>query len=268
MAVLDDIIAATRQRVEQARATADMRDLTHAALAIKARGFAESLRKRSAKGPAVIAELKKASPSKGVIRGSYHIARLARELDEAGATALSVLTEPQFFQGDISDLLEASATVNLPILRKDFIIEEFQLVEAKVNHADAVLLIVAALSDRQLGALHARAHVLGLDVLVEVHDEEELRRALAIKATLIGVNSRDLKTFEVDTGRLLRLGEKIPGTIVKVAESGITRGEEIHKLRAAGFDAFLIGETLMRAERPGDALRQLLDAASRTSLAG
>lgn len=266
MAILDDIVAATRRRVEEARAGADMRALTLRAQEMKAKGFGEALRKRAEKGPAVIAEIKRASPSKGVMRGSYHVARLAHELEAAGAAALSVITEPEFFQGSLTDLVEARAAVQVPILRKDFVVEDFQLVEAKVHGADAVLLIVAALDDHRLGSLHARAHTLGLDVLVEVHDEEELQRALDIGATIIGVNSRDLKTFEVDTGRLLRVLEKIPGTLLRVAESGLATGEEIRRLRGAGFEGFLIGETLMRAEYPGVKLKELLAAAARTAL--
>jgi indole-3-glycerol phosphate synthase len=264
MAVLEDILAATRRRVEEARAQADMRALTMRAQEIQARGFGEAVRRVSEKGPAVIAELKHASPSKGVLRGSYHVARMARDFEAAGAAALSVLTEPDFFQGSLADTVEASAAAQLPILRKDFIVEEFQLVEAKVNGADAVLLIVAALDEHKLAALHARAHTLGLDVLVEVHDKEELERALGIGATIIGVNGRDLKTMEVDPERPLRLVDRIPGTVVRVAESGITSGQQIRRLRAAGFEAFLIGEALMRAEWPGKALRELLAEADKT----
>lgn len=264
MAVLEDILAATRRRVEEARAQADMRALTLRAQEIKARGFGEALRRVSEKGPAVIAELKHASPSKGVLRGSYHVARMARDFEVAGAAALSVLTEPDYFQGSLADTVEASAAAQLPILRKDFIVEEFQLVEAKVNGADAVLLIVAALDEHKLAALHARAHTLGLDVLVEVHDKEELERALGIGATIIGVNGRDLKTMEVDPERPLRLVDRIPGTVVRVAESGITDGKQVRRLRAAGFEAFLIGEALMRSEWPGKALRELLAEADKT----
>jgi indole-3-glycerol phosphate synthase len=214
---------------------------------------------------AVIAELKKASPSKGMIRENFRPADLARELEEAGAVALSVLTDEEFFQGSLGNLREASAAVRVPCLRKDFIVDEFQLLEARANAADAVLLIVAALPAQELGALAAGARKRGLDVLCEVHDGEELRRALDAGCDLIGVNTRDLRTFKVNLETAFQLAGKIPAGVVRVAESGIQSAEDVAQLRAAGYDAFLVGESLMRAERPGEALRELTRAASRES---
>jgi len=222
------------------------------------RGFRRALEEKSRTGVAVIAELKKASPSKGLIRAEFCVEELAKELEAAGAAALSVLTDEEYFQGSLGNLRAASAVVKIPCLRKDFIVDEFQLLEARANSADAVLLIVAALSQTELTvlALGARSH--GLDVLCEVHDEEELQRALEAGCDLIGVNTRDLRTFKVDSETAFRLGERLPKNVVRVAESGIRSGEDIARLRAAGYQAFLVGESLMRAERPGEALRELV----------
>jgi indole-3-glycerol phosphate synthase len=206
----------------------------------------------------VIAELKKASPSKGLIRAEFLVDELAQELEAAGAAALSVLTDEEFFQGSLGNLRLASAVVKVPCLRKDFIVDEFQLLEARANSADAVLLIVAALSQKELAGLARGARSRGLDVLCEVHDEEELQRALDAGCDLIGVNTRDLRTFKVDGETAFRLAERLPKNVVRVAESGIRSGENIARLRAAGYQVFLIGEALMRAERPGEALRTLV----------
>jgi len=210
----------------------------------------------------VIAELKKASPSRGVIRGDFRPSELAPELEQAGATALSVLTDEQFFQGSLDYLRQASANSWLPCLRKDFIVDEFQIVEARANRADAILLIVAALDQKELVELGGIARSHGLDVLCEVHDEEELQRALDAGFDLIGVNNRNLRTFEVDLGTALQLAGKIPATCVRVAESGIHCGQDLARLRAAGYEAFLIGESLMKAEKPGDALARLMEEAT------
>ncbi len=190
---------------------------------------------------------------------------MARELAEAGATALSVLTDEEFFQGSLGNLREASSAVAIPCLRKDFIIDEFQLLEARANCADAVLLIVAALSAKELSSLADGARGLGLDVLCEVHDEEELQRALDAGCDLIGVNTRDLRTFKVDLETAFALAAKFSSDVVRVAESGIHSGDDVARLRAAGYDAFLVGESLMRAERPGEALRELIVRATRYS---
>jgi indole-3-glycerol phosphate synthase len=207
---------------------------------------------------AVIAELKKASPSKGLIRAEFDPVALARELEGAGAAALSVLTDEEFFQGSLGNLRAASGAVRIPCLRKDFMVDEFQMLEARANSADAVLLIVAALTDGELRTLAAAARARGLDVLCEVHDAAELGRAVDAGCDLIGVNSRDLRTFQVDLGTAFALAEKIPAGVVRVAESGIHSADDVARLRAAGYDAFLVGESLMRAERPAEALRELV----------
>ena len=258
---LDQIVGSTRGKVAEAKRTADLRELERRAERHVPRGFRRALEEKSRVGVAVIAELKKASPSKGLIRAEFCVEELARELEAAGAAALSVLTDEEFFQGSLENLRLASAAVKVPCLRKDFIVDEFQLLEARANSADAVLLIVAALSQAELNrlALGARSH--GLDVLCEVHDEEELQRALDAGCDLIGVNTRDLRTFKVDAETAFRLAERLPKNVVRVAESGIRSGEDIARLRAAGYQAFLIGESLMRAERPGEALRELVASA-------
>jgi indole-3-glycerol phosphate synthase len=256
-AFLDQIVAATRERLAKAKRDADLRELERRAEQHIPRGFRQGLAARSRDGIAVIAELKKASPSKGLIRAEFHPAELARELESAGAAALSVLTNEEFFQGSLGNLRDASAAVSIPCLRKDFIVDEFQLLEARANSADAVLLIVAVLSAEELGDLSRRAGEHGLDVLCEVHDGEELQRALDAGCDLIGVNSRDLKTFNVDLTTALTLAERFPKNVVRVAESGIHSSADVARLRAAGYDAFLVGESLMRAERPGESLRAL-----------
>ena len=257
-AVLDRIIAATRGRVAEARRGADLRELEQRAERHVPRGFRRALAAKS--GAAVIAELKKASPSRGLIRAEFRPEELARELEAAGAAALSVLTDEEFFQGSLGNLREASGAVAIPCLRKDFIVDEFQLVEARANSADAILLIVAALSSAELDALASGARARGLDVLCEVHDGDELQRALDAGCDLIGVNTRDLRTFRVDLATAFTLAEKIPVGVVRVAESGIHSASDLERLRAAGYDAFLVGESLMRAASPGEALRELLSA--------
>ena len=186
---------------------------------------------------------------------------LASQLESAGAAALSVLTDEEYFQGSLANLCEASAAAELPCLRKDFIVDEFQLLESRANRADAVLLIVAALAPAELRRLHAVAREFSLDVLCEVHDENELGRALDLGCDIIGVNNRDLRTFQVDLNTAVRLGRNIPPGVLKVAESGLQSGADIRRLRDAGYEAFLIGESLMRAEFPGEALKELLAAA-------
>jgi indole-3-glycerol phosphate synthase len=256
--MLERIVAAARVRVAGAQREADLRELEQRAERHVPRGFRRALELQSRERVAVIAELKKASPSKGLIRAEFRPAELARELEAAGAAALSVLTDEEFFQGSLGNLREASAAVSIPCLRKDFIVDEFQLLEARANAADAVLLIVAALSAEELSTLVAGARRRGLDVLCEVHDEAELQRALDAGCDLIGVNTRDLRTFQVDLETAFRLAEKFPADVVRVAESGIRSAEDVARLRAAGYDAFLVGESLMRADSPGDALRELM----------
>jgi indole-3-glycerol phosphate synthase len=257
-ATLDSILVAARRRVARAKAEADARQLERQAAEHTPREFGRHLRKVAGAGTAIIAELKKGSPSRGTIRPEFHAAELAAELQAAGAAALSVLTDAQFFQGSLENLRQASSQVSLPCLRKDFIVDEFQLLESRANRADAVLLIVAALSDSELRSLHAGAQQFGLDVLCEVHDENELERARGAGCDIIGVNSRNLRTFEVDLQTPMRLAETIPPGVLAVAESGIDSAKDIQQLRAAGYQAFLVGESLMRAPRPGEALRELL----------
>jgi indole-3-glycerol phosphate synthase len=260
-AFLNQIVSATRRRVVEAKRGADLHELERRAELHVPRGFRRGLAARS--GAAVIAELKKASPSKGLIRAEFRPAELAQELETAGAAALSVLTDEEFFQGSLRNLREASAAVSIPCLRKDFIVDEFQLVEARANSADAILLIVAALSSAELIALASGARARRLDVLCEVHDGEELQRALDAGCDLIGVNTRDLRTFQVDLKTAFDLAEKFPAGVVRVAESGIHSAENMARLRVAGYDAFLVGESLMRASSPGDALRELLVPSTR-----
>jgi indole-3-glycerol phosphate synthase len=258
---LDQIVSSARRKVSEAKRSGDVRELERRAELHVPRGFRRALEEKNGSGIAVIAELKKASPSKGLIRAEFQVEKLARELEAAGAAALSVLTDEEFFQGSLENLRIASAAVKVPCLRKDFIVDEFQLLEARANSADAVLLIVAALSQEELQILAMGARARGLDVLCEVHDEGELRRALDVGCELIGVNTRDLRTFQVDPEIAVRLAELLPKTAVKVAESGIRSGEDIARLRTAGYQAFLIGESLMRAERPGESLREFVASA-------
>jgi indole-3-glycerol phosphate synthase len=258
-ASLSQIVDATRQRVAESRRNANLGDLEKRAQAHTPRGFRRSLESSSKEsGPAIIAELKKASPSRGLIRADFDAGKLAPELESAGASALSVLTDEKFFQGSLENLRRASSAVKIPCLRKDFIVDEFQILEARANSADAILLIVAALSQSELVKFAKRAHEYQLDVLCEAHDEEELQRALDAGCDLVGVNSRDLKTFKVDLEAAFRLAKLIPKGVLSVAESGIHTGADISRLRAAGYKAFLIGESLMKGERPGEALRALL----------
>lgn len=255
---LAQIVDATRGRVSREKQQADLPALERRAQAHVPRGFRRTLASSAQSGIAVIAELKKASPSRGLIRADFDPAALASELEKAGASALSVLTDEEFFQGSLENLRIASANCKLPCLRKDFVLDEFQLLQARANCADAVLLIVAALSQPELTALAQRSRELGLDVLCEAHEETELKRALDAGCNLIGINSRDLKTFKVDLQTVFRLAELIPKNVLSVAESGIRDGSDLSRLRAAGYQASLIGESLMQAARPGDALRELL----------
>ena len=259
---LDQIVAARRRDVESVKASADVRALERTAADHVPRGFRRGLSSKAASGIAVIAELKKASPSRGLIRADFPVAELAKQLEQEGAAALSVLTEEKFFQGSLANLRAASAATKLPCLRKDFMVDPFQMLEARANCADAILLIVAALSAAELQSLHQAAREFGLDVLCEVHDERELALALDAGCDIIGVNSRDLHTFQVDLNTALRLAERIPEGTLSVAESGIHSAADLQQLVAAGFDAFLVGESLMKAEGPGEALRQLIAAAT------
>ncbi len=255
---LERILAHTLLEVQDRLAKADVALLERQAAAHRPRGFEAALRKAAASGPAVIAELKKASPSRGLIRSDFVPAALARSLELAGAAALSVLTDKKFFQGSLENLFLASEAVTIPCLRKDFIVDRFQILEARAAGADAVLLIVAALGDQDLKGLHAEAHRMELDVLCEIHDRDELARAMALGFTVIGVNSRNLHTMQVEPQTQIELAQLLPPNAVKVAESGLRTASDIVRLRDSGFDAFLIGESLMREPDPGAALAALL----------
>lgn len=263
---LDTIVARTRVTVEETKARVALSAQEARAKLHRPRGWAKALRRKASEGTAVIAEIKKASPSRGLIRADFDPAALARSYFTGGAAALSVLTDEPFFQGSLRDLESASTTVPLPCLRKDFIVDEYQIVEARAHSADAILLIAAALTDADLRRFAEAAHELALDVLVEVHTADELARARdalgETGADAIGVNNRDLKTLEVQLETSLELIGRIPSSVVRVAESGISSADDLVRLRAAGFDAFLIGESLMRRPDPGAALRNLIAGAT------
>jgi len=256
---LDQILAHTLLQVKARKAIADYDVLERKAAEHTPRGFTAGLRAAAANGPAIIAEIKKASPSKGLIRSDFYPAKLARTFESAGAAALSVLTDEEFFQGSLAYLEQASKAVNIPCLRKDFILDAFQVLEARAAGADAILLIVSAHTDRALSDLRNAANSMGLDVLCETHDHTEMERAVDLGFDLIGVNSRDLRTFAVHPERLIELAPLIPAHAVKVAESGIRTAEDIARLKDAGYDAFLVGEALMRQPDPAAALALLLD---------
>jgi indole-3-glycerol phosphate synthase len=258
---LTKILAATRRDVDQRKLSTSLQTLEQAAAAHQPRGFARALREKAKTGPAVIAELKKASPSKGLIRPDFDVATLAAGYARGGATALSVLTEEHFFLGSLRNLELASESSGLPCLRKDFMLDEFQILEARAHRADAILLIAAALSNAELRTLAARSHAFELDVLCEVHTGEELDRVLDLGCDAIGVNNRNLKTFAVSLEVSLDLASRLPPGAVHVSESGIETAEDLHRLRAAGFHAFLIGESLMRKPDPAAALEGLLMSA-------
>jgi indole-3-glycerol phosphate synthase len=222
------------------------------------RGFVASLQGALERGrSAVIAEVKKASPSKGVIRDPFHPAEIARSYEQGGAACLSVLTDVDFFQGSDDYLIEARTACSLPVIRKDFIVEPYQVYEARAIGADCILLIVAALSDDKLKELNELATALGMDVLIEVHNEEELARSLPLGNTLVGINNRNLHTFEVSLDHTYRLLEQIPQGRIVVTESGIHTPDDVAAMRAHGVNAFLVGEAFMRAPEPGQKLAEL-----------
>jgi indole-3-glycerol phosphate synthase len=262
--ILNKIVAVKREEVAAAikrkplaamRFDAESRVLT--------RDFVGALRaKISAGKPAVIAEIKKASPSKGVLRADFIPADIAQSYAEYGATCLSVLTDKDFFQGSIDYLKQARASCSLPVLRKDFIIDPYQVYESRVMGADCILLIAACLDDAQMKALEALALSLDMAVLVEVHDRAELDRALQLKTPLLGINNRNLQTFEVSLDTTLGLVKDVPADRLLVTESGITTAADVARLRAAKVNAFLVGEAFMRAEDPGVALAGLFPDAT------
>ena len=222
------------------------------------RGFAAALRRKIATGkPAVIAELKKASPSKGLIRADFDPPTLARSYQDAGAACLSVLTDEKHFQGADEHLRQARAAVALPVLRKEFIIDAYQVTESRALGADCILLIVSALAADELKSLHRQATDLGLDVLVEVHDANELQTALPLNPELIGINNRNLKTFETRIKTTLDLLDQIPKKALVVTESGFHHRHQVQRMRTQGVNAFLVGEAFMRAANPGTALTEL-----------
>ena len=257
--ILNKIIAVKRVEVAAAikrkplaemRADAESRVLT--------RDFVGALRAKIAAGkPAVIAEIKKASPSKGVLRADFIPADIAQSYAEFGAACLSVLTDKDFFQGSIDYLKQARASCSLPVLRKDFIIDAYQVYESRVMGADCILLIAACLDDAQMRTFEALANSLDMAVLVEVHDEAELGRSLKLNTPLIGINNRNLNTFEVSLETTLMLMGKVPAERIVVTESGISNVDDVQRLRRAKINAFLVGEAFMRAEDPGIALEQL-----------
>ena len=257
--ILQRIVAAKHEEVAAAKTRRTLAAVQTAARDQPApRGFEAALRAGiAAGGAAVIAEVKKASPSKGVLREHFVPAEIAASYAQHRAACLSVLTDEPFFQGSPSYLMQARAACALPALRKDFIVDEYQVHESRAMGADCILLIVASLDDAQLAAFEACAHALGMGVLVEVHDEAELERALRLKSPLIGVNNRNLRTFEVSLQTTLRLQPLLPADRLLIAESGILTRADVQRLRSAGVHAFLVGEAFMRAPDPGQALAAL-----------
>ena len=245
---LAEICAATRLHVARCRGTVPLPSVEREALAAdRPRGFVHALRSAVEKGRiGLIAEIKKASPSRGLIRADFDPASLAMAYEAGGATCLSVLTDEPYFQGALGYLSEARAAVRLPVLRKDFIVDRYQIFEARAAGADAILLIMAALSDDEAVEFERCANDLGMDVLVEVHDEPELDRALGLASCLIGVNNRDLKTLRVDLSTTERLSRFIPEDRMLVCESGIGTPADIARMKLAGAGCFLVGESLMR----------------------
>jgi indole-3-glycerol phosphate synthase len=246
---LDDIVAAHRAYPEPTVTDDEL------AAAPSPRGFAAAL--RAASGLAVIAEIKRRSPSMGDLNANLDPALMAKAYADGGAAALSVLTDADYFGGSPDDLIAARAAVDLPVIRKDFTVCEADVRAARAMGADAVLLIAAVLSDDELRRCHVAAAALGLDALVEIHDEAELARALAVGATLVGVNQRDLHTFQVDHARALRMAAQIPSEVVRVAESGVRNADDARSLRDAGYDAILVGQTVVTAGDPSDMVRSL-----------
>ena len=257
--ILNKIIAVKRQEVAEAISRKPLSAMRQDAESrVNTRDFVGALRTKIAAGqPAVIAEIKKASPSKGVLRADFIPADIAQSYAEFGAACLSVLTDQQFFQGSIDYLKQARASCSLPVLRKDFIIDAYQVYESRVMGADCILLIAACLDDTQLKTLEALAMSLDMAVLVEVHDETELARALKLKTPLIGINNRNLNTFEVSLDVTLSLMGQVPAERLLVTESGIMSPQDVKRLRDARINAFLVGEAFMRADEPGEALAEL-----------
>jgi indole-3-glycerol phosphate synthase len=262
--LLRTIVAATKRIVDVRREREPIRELERRAAAAPSRAGRFEAALRDVSGVNIVAECKRRSPSGGVLRADYDPVAIANSYAAAGAAAISVLTEPTFFDGALQHLEAVRAAVDLPLLRKDFIVSEYQLLEARAAGADAVLLITSALAPVELKVLHDRAARLGLDVLVEVHDAAELAIAIDCGAALIGVNNRNLRTLEVDVHSSEALIARIPRDVVAVSESGLKSAGDLLRLRDLGYRAFLVGERLMRADDPGAALRGLLDASGNT----
>ena len=263
--LLVTIVAATRRIVEVRRAQESHDMLTRRAASRADRGsgtFRAALQRTDRLN--IIAECKRRSPSRGVLCRQYDAGAIAAVYEGAGAAAISVLTEPTFFDGSLEHLRAVSSRVGIPVLRKDFVVDEYQIAEAAANGADAVLLIAAALTDSALSNLKGAAKAFGVDALVEVHDEAELDRALAGGADLVGVNNRNLRTLAVDPRVSARLIDRIPGEVTAVAESGFTSANELVAMRAAGYRAFLVGERLMTSQDPARTLRELIGQVSVT----
>ncbi len=260
--ILATILARKAEEIEQRSRVRPLAELRARALTPPApRGFVRAIRGKLGEGEAaVIAEVKKASPSKGVIRADFRPAEIARSYEAGGAACLSVLTDVDFFQGRNLFLSEARNACRLPVLRKDFIVDPYQVYEARMIGADCILLIVAALEDARMIELANLAGELGMDVLVEVHDIDELERALQTDCELIGVNNRNLRTFEVSLDTTLALQDAVPRDRILVTESGIASRDDVAKMRGHGVDCFLVGESFMRQADPGAALRQLFAA--------
>lgn len=257
--ILDRIVAVKREEIAAARARRDAASLRREAESLGGvRDFVGSLRARIAKGQAgVIAEIKKASPSKGVLREHFVPAEIAASYERHGAACLSVLTDVQFFQGSPEYLRQARAACALPVLRKDFMVDGYQVDEARAMGADCILLIAACLDDAQMADLEAHAQALGMAVLVEVHDGAELDRALRLKTPLVGINNRNLRSFEVTLDTTLGLLDRVPADRLLVTESGILGRQDVQRMRDADVHAFLVGEAFMRAPDPGEALAAL-----------
>ena len=252
---LEELIEATRERLERAKRELPLGELERiASTRAEGRPFAEAL---SRPGTSLIAEHKRRSPSAGVIREGATVVDIARAYERGGAAALSILTEERHFGGSLDDLREARSVTDIPILRKDFTIDPYQLWEAKASGADAVLLVVGSVRPHELGSLHGLARDLDLDAIVEVHDEEELETALSVDADVIGINNRNLEDFSVDVSRTFELLHEVPAGKIVVSESGIAERAQIEELERVGVDAVLIGEALMRAPDPEAAVREL-----------
>jgi len=257
--ILNQIVAVKHEEIAAAKKKRSLEAVREDAFSrVLTRDFEAALRARIAAGQAaVIAEVKKASPSKGVLREDFIPADIAQSYAEYGAACLSVLTDRQFFQGSAEYLKQARASCDLPVLRKDFLVDAYQVYEARAMGADCILLIAACLSDAQMSELEAIAHGMDMAVLVEVHDAQELQRALKLKTRLVGVNNRNLRTFEVSLDTTLGMMADVPADRLLVTESGILQREDVQRMRAAGVHAFLVGEAFMRAKEPGEALAAL-----------